>query len=254
MIRTFTLTASPRAKILLKTLKSFSSNLLGISLSDCTVYANIDPIEFIECSDEIQKVVKVLNGYFKNVIYKVPEVPNFANALRYVWSQPSDELIFHMEDDWKLEMPINLNKMESYFYNREKLMQVRLRWKRCITKVPLYGLSPCIVRKEFYQAVALGLLPYRNPEWQIRKWGHKLGIPKPSNKSIFVIPKTYCVRDIGGSWKITRKISIQRFKKHDGRFTKWVTAEQSTKDRMQYKKAKNSKIMGKGGEGNLRKT
>ena len=157
MIKTFTLTASPRAEILSKTLKSFNTNLIGVSLLDCTIYANIDPFDFPGCSDRILKVVDVLNKYFGNVIYRVPESPNFAEALKYVWSQPSDELIFHLEDDWELTMPIDLSKIEGYFYSHSKLMQVRLRWERCIKKTtrnPVYGLSPCIVRKEFYHILS----------------------------------------------------------------------------------------------------
>ncbi len=237
MIKTFTLTASPRAKILSKTLKSFSNNLVGISLSDCTIYANIDPFEGYD--KEILKVVDVLNSHFGNVIYRIPESPNFSEALKYVWSQPSDELIFHLEDDWKLEKQINLDKIESYFYRYDDLMQVRLHWKRCLSlslKNPRYGLSPCIVRKTLYQIVASELLPNKNPEWQIRKRGKRWGVPEPSTKSIFIFPKVSCIKDIGARWKINRKIHNQKCWKHDPKFVKWVSEEEKQILLKQYKK------------------
>ena len=139
----FTTTALSRPEIIEKTYSSFNSNIKG-GLKKYNLIINIDPVPN---SDENDKVVKISEKYFKNVIYRISETPNFTSALNWCWETANTEYIFHLEDDWILDKSINL----------EKLIKKNLDFNEIILRAYTYkydklALSPGILSKKTYKS------------------------------------------------------------------------------------------------------
>ena len=217
----FTTTAMARPDIVEQTYKSFSKNLEGVDLKDCRLFINIDPLP-----DDVDRkeVTEVAKKYFKEVHPNYPEKPNFTAACNWVWSNAETEYIFHLEDDWSLLEKISIPKLLKYFETYPKLMEVVLRaYSYHYNTCPL---SPCIMHKRYYKAVAGNLDEKINPEIQLR--GKKFGIEMPGRDfkispegKLIVYPekrKRIIVKDIGRKW-----LKKSKFRKPSGkgRFILW---------------------------------
>ena len=104
----FTTTACNRPEILYQTYKSYTTKLKGIDFKKSTLYINIDPAPN---NDNIMNVIHVAKYFFGNVVYNIPETPNFAEAVLWCFNQVKGEFFFHLEDDWILREEININDM-----------------------------------------------------------------------------------------------------------------------------------------------
>lgn len=218
----FTTTAVARPNILDKTLRSFSSNLKGINLKNCRIIINIDPLPK---NVKRKEVVKIAGRYFGDVLYNLPNKPNFTAAYNWVWSNAETDYIFNLEDDWKLKVEVDVPFLLEYFNKNKKLLQVilrayRYRYRTC-------ALSPSIIHRRLYSAVGGNLNININPEAQLR--GEKFGIKMPHRgkknkyRLIRVYPKRskkVILQDLGRSW-----IMKTKFRKSGGgkkaRFIVW---------------------------------
>jgi len=221
LIMDFTTTAMARPEILNRTLSSFSKNLIGITLKNCRLFINIDPLP---SGIKRKEVIRVARKYFKEVNYNLPKVANFTAAVNWLWSNAETEYIFHLEDDWELVKKVSVPRLLAFFEKNENLLQLilrayRYRYKTC-------ALSPSIIHKKMYSAVGGNLNIKVNPEAQLR--GDKFGIKMPTRgsatagRSIRVYPKKHVIlSDIGRRW-----INKSRYKKGGGyrkkaRFITW---------------------------------
>jgi hypothetical protein len=117
-----TTTAIIRPDILDKTLTSFRKNLLYGD--DYRIILNVDPVGYAVSPNEVLYVYK---NHFPNseIIHNFPETPNFPKAFKWVWSQVKSEYSFHLEDDWLLLNPIDINEMLKVFPLFPTLAQLR---------------------------------------------------------------------------------------------------------------------------------
>jgi len=213
--------AMARPDIVNRTLESFSKNLKGIDFKKCRLIINVDPLPE---NVKRKEVIKVANKYFGEVIYNFPEKANFSAACNWIWSQATSTCILHLEDDWILKEPVNIKEILRYFEEHKNLQVVQLRAYRF--KYDKIALSPCIMHKKLYSAIAGNLKEDINPEVQVR--GEKFGIvmPYPSGNvshkgKIITYPKGHKIilKDIGREWINKTQYRKQKVKK--ARFVTW---------------------------------
>ena len=218
----FTTPAMARHEIVDRTFASFSKNLKNIDLKKCRLFINVDPLPK---NGKQKEVVKVVKKYFGEVIYNYPTKANFSAACNWLWSNAESTCIFHIEDDWVLNQPVDVNYLLKFFEKYKKLLTIQLRAYRF--KYDKIALSPCIMHKNLYQAVGGNLREDINPEVQVR--GEKFGIimPYPSGNishkgKIITYPKTsrkIILQDIGRAWIKKSRYRKQKVKK--ARFVSW---------------------------------
>jgi hypothetical protein len=218
----FTTTAVARPGVLDQTLSSFSKNLKGLNMKECRMVINIDPLPSNKNRD---RVIKVAEKHFGDVLYRLPDKANFTAAYNWIWKNAETKYIFNLEDDWQLSKEIDVPFLMDYFHKNKKLLQVILRAYRYHYRT--CALSPSIIHKRMYSAVGGNLDNNINPEAQLR--GERFGIRMPhrgkigSHGLIRVYPKklkTIIVHDLGRRW-----IRKTKFKKSGGgkkaRFITW---------------------------------
>ncbi len=188
---TFTTTATNRPEIIDTTYSSFCKNLRGVEFDQSTLYINIDPLPN---STNVDKVIDVCKKYFGNVVSNIPDNPNFSAAINWAWSHPTDEFIFHLEDDWVLLNPVHVDSMVAKF--SKTIVQVPLRaYKYAYNKLCL---SPSLLHHKIYSNVAGRLNTRINPEVQLRNYkitGFRVGA-----QNISVCGADVIIEDIGRSW------------------------------------------------------
>ncbi|MEM9635222.1 MAG: hypothetical protein AAGA50_28110 [Pseudomonadota bacterium] len=179
-----------RPKLLEQTLISFEENLFrNIELNDC--YINIDPFE--GGSEDVEACETICKNFFTKVIANKPETPHFTKAVRWLWSAPKTKWCLHMEDDWLLRRPIELNeilgamkrdvtqlsfmtkekfwKYRSNFHykpNRRKLFGIDLG-KGLDKSRPIFSTSPCFIETNFAKQCASLMTDKLDPEKQLNK-------------------------------------------------------------------------------------
>ena len=194
----FTMThVAPRHSILRQTVESLKENLVNIDFSKSTIYINIDPViipPITHLVDQREETKNYLEENFGKVISNEPDEANFSNALKWCWTQPNEELFFHIEDDWLLEDKVDVEDIFPFFQD-EKVFAVNLRAYR------FSGPRPCLLqaiyRKSFCNEFALTLTDERNPENQLRTYVKKgelynLHFPESINDIV--------LKDIGRNW------------------------------------------------------
>ena len=159
----FCTTATCRPGILRETYRSFKENLTDVDFSNSTLYINIDPVP--EHKDPIY-TLKAAKEFFGTVVHRMPEKPNFCDAIKWCWSQPSMKYFINLEDDWELY------KGAKYFQAVQLMDEdtaiVNFRAYRSIKDNRLC-LSPGVVRTNWARRVAKALDSRFNPEQQLRK-------------------------------------------------------------------------------------
>lgn len=192
----FTTTSLARPEILEQTYASFLNNIEGADMSKCTLYINIDPIPYSNKIGSLQKsTLAVAKKYFNNVVYRLPEQPNFTDAVNWCWSSAETPYIFQLEDDWILLKKININNILSLF-NKKSALEVILR--AYTAKYTKLALSPSIWKYDLYKTFAGNLEITRNPEVQLRDACFASAF---NQKNIIVEGKDNpVVKDIGRKW------------------------------------------------------
>ena len=225
-----TITATCRPDILDRTLRSFSQNLFRPhSQIINNVFVNIDPIG----PSDPHTTAKVLSRYFPThkITTHIPNTPSFPKAFIWCWQQtlstPS-ACVFHLEDDWELTRPVDLQNLFLLLYLYPDLSILRLSafrsgthvmkcWNKLIqwngtffeTPPDLRGLlgfcgHPSLIRKEFIRTVLPHLDSEKNPEKQIKGshpvfghyiLSHRFGVYHGQDEPA-------AIRDIGRQWMI----------------------------------------------------
>lgn len=120
------MTATIRPEVLDKTLESFMRNMF--SSANCRLIINIDPVGRKDVTQD--DVLDVARKYFSSIFFNTPDVANFPAAFKWAWSMAGTEYVFHLEDDWDLGRPIDLQDMVAIFGRHENLAILRLPYTR----------------------------------------------------------------------------------------------------------------------------
>jgi len=170
-----TVSATIRPKLFQKTLLSFTNNMLKNQL-DYRIILNIDPIG--EKKDPMD-MVEVARGFFKDVVYRIPNEPSFPEAVIWCWKQVEGDYVLHLEDDWKLLMPINIDNMIEILNNDPRLISLRLSKigkpetvsspdRGGYIYYPKLSLNPTLLKGSFIKKIVNLMDPTLNPEKQLR--------------------------------------------------------------------------------------
>jgi len=183
-----TMTAVLRPALLRGTLKTIVRNVVD-DINKFRLIINIDPV-----GENVspQKVVKVAQQYFPNVIYNIAKEPSFPKAVKWIWSQATAPYILHWEDDVDILRKIDINKMIRILQNHPKISSLRLYKDRTprnrkymntflckwvYNKEGFYlardwkkqfGLNPILIKKEFIDEALPRMIDEQNPEKQFR--------------------------------------------------------------------------------------
>lgn len=245
-----TITAMSRPEILRRTLKSFYSNMLRYHINMINnIFINIDP----GGTATQLETAKVCGEFFDpaKIVTHLPNKASFPKAFIWCWQQAlrsKSSCVLHLEDDWELLTPIDIQQMLIILYLYPGLSILRLSafpssthilkcwgkllsWNGTFFEVPpnLRGLlgfcgHPSLIRKEFIQHVLPHLDDTRNPEKQIKgghsKFGqyilsHRFGVYHHQDEPA-------SIKDIGRRWMIDNG-----FRKSGSKawFTEWENIE-----------------------------
>ncbi len=168
------MTATIRPEIVDSTLKSFSENMFK-DQSNYRLIINVDPI-----GENIpqKSILKVAKRYFDDIIYNYPKYPSFTKAVIWCWSQTTSNYVFHLEDDWKLLTPIDINSMIEILEEYPDLVSLRLNKEKTGNSKhtcrhgfiyhPKISLNPTLFKGEFIRVVSTLMDKDINPEKQLR--------------------------------------------------------------------------------------
>jgi len=229
-------TATLRPELLEKTYKSFFENLF-IDKYNYRIIINVDPIG---SKIDSQKVVLVAKKFCNNVIYNVSDNPNFAKAWKWCWDQVESDFVFHLEEDWELLSPVEINKLIDILNDNETLATLRLikmnvpknlrffRSKYIVREGFLqaenrsvsFGGNPQLIKSEFVKQARNYMVLDRNPEKQFRKGAIDLwnNVVSQWDYGVYTAPKNKAlVKDIGKEWMVKNKFR----KKSGAGFVVW---------------------------------
>lgn len=207
----FATTAMLRPKILNETYTSLSRSI-NIDLKKVKLYLNVDPSP---TGINPMDVVNVAINQFGEVVYRVSESSNFTAAVNWLWTNADSEFLFHIEDDWTWLKRFSVELALDNFKQNKKLLMLRFRYKN-VGRNFNFGLTPCIVRKEFYKSFAGKLDITQNPESQIYD-SLKFGVPTPKmGVNVIQWNNKIMVKDIGRNWKEKNKIELINYDKSPG--------------------------------------
>jgi hypothetical protein len=106
------ITATLRTELLALTLRSFQARLLH-HFDHVRAIINIDPAG--EAGVRPADVLDVVRCYCNTVVARTPAKPSFSGAVQWGWSQVSTPFFLHLEDDWLLRKPLDLDVIDRAF-------------------------------------------------------------------------------------------------------------------------------------------
>lgn len=236
-----TITATRRAEILSRTLASFKKNLFQGAPALALAIINIDPVG----PDPIPGLARAAaRKFFPAVLARAPRQASFPKAFKWVWSQTTSDFVFHLEDDWELLRPIDLDRMIEVMDHNPDLAILRLPWKRTDAdsmknwkyffpwngeffecpehlkrEIGFCG-HPSLIRGEFVRNAARLLDDTKNPEKQFHHGAEALLREVDKWRyGVFAEPnEPPAIRDIGREWMIENGWQKAGNKAH---FTSW---------------------------------
>jgi hypothetical protein len=245
-----TITATSRPEILRRTLQSFNTNMFRFHSSLIrNVFINVDPVGTADPKETIRVCSEVFDP--KIVTAHVPSTPSFPKAFIWTWQQTlstDSACVFHLEDDWELLRPVDMQQLFLLLYLYPDLTSLKLSafasathvlkcwdkfctWNGTFFEVPpnLRGLlgfcgHPTLLRKEFVRAVLPYLDDTKNPEKQIKGSHPQFGQYILSHRFGWYHgqDEPAAVKDIGRQWMIDNG-----FRKSGSKawFTEWEDSE-----------------------------
>ena len=203
----FTITAMRRPEVLYWTLESLRQNLRGIDLEQQTVYINIDPAP---AQSAAMVTHAIAAGFFRKVFSQNPLTCNFARAVRWCWTQPVTEMFFHLEDDWLLTRPIDIEDLIERLWNGP-FCQVALRQYQHAPQYPCLALSHALWKSDAARHIAGRMVDDWNPELQLRSTNQR----NPHGNKAIDYSATYfpdapgdiALIDIGTAWRRAHKVT-----------------------------------------------
>lgn len=169
-----TMSATIRPSILDQTLRSFSQNMLSRK-NHYRLILNVDPI-----GEDVRQdsMLIVARNYFDDIVYNFPKTPCFCKAVIWCWDQVTADYCLHLEDDWRLLFPIDVDDMINIMERHKDLVSLRLSKDlvpRCKAGIkygfiyaPKISLNPTLFLSSFIKNVVTLMDPTLNPEKQLR--------------------------------------------------------------------------------------
>ncbi len=118
-----TILAGARPELLARTLSSFQIKVFDENPPK-NIYANIDPWGMGDITRNVFLCKKIIEEYFPNSVINLPQKPNFAGAVKFLWALPESGQFLHLEDDWVAQSNIYSDRALSLL--KEKTTQVQL--------------------------------------------------------------------------------------------------------------------------------
>jgi hypothetical protein len=188
---------------------------LEFDFKQATLVINIDPFPNFTDDNKRKEVADIARSFFGNVIVNMPAKGNFAQAVKWCFSNVNTYYNFHLEDDWLLLTPLKLSLFNQFFLTPH-VQQVGLRaWK---TAKNDFWLSPSIIRGDFCRNMASQMNDASNPEEQIR-----LLMKDYKREGFLYFPfdyKSVILKDLGRTWMRT-----QEYDRGLSNFTTWSIRE-----------------------------
>jgi hypothetical protein len=191
MILDFTITTCLRPDILRRTLESFRANLLGVEWEKCTCYINVDPAGPMP-ENGIADPAHIAAHFFDHIVPNWPVVPSFPAAVAWCFSQPTAHLCFHLEDDFELLEPIDIEQVKQVM-DTEGSAVVNLRLHPFAAGVRRCFLSPGLWRSDMMRDFAAQMNVDENPEIQLWRYTDAMKCGR-------YWPDRIVLRDIGREW------------------------------------------------------
>ena len=200
----FTTTACNRPDILESTYLSYTSRLKKVDFKNSTLYLNVDPTP---TNTDITKVELVAKKYFGTVIVNYPETPNFSAAAYWCFSQVKGPYFFHLEDDWNLCRPIDINELINKL--NDTTFQCILNKKRTKYLTLEKGepsFVPSLISTEIWKKYLENFDTSINPEYQFKKQFQNSETGLAKFTSVYYNERLEVSKDIGRGWLKRNKI------------------------------------------------
>lgn len=214
-----TTTATIRPGVLDRTLTSFRQKLF--KNVPCRLIINVDPIGIAKKRPD--DVIYIAKKHFADVVYNIPEKPSFPKAWIWCWKQVTADWVFHLEEDWLLMRPVNINHMIGILENNPTIAALRMA-KMKITNLNFFssryiqkdgfllamnrkksfGGNPQLIRGDFVKQAREYMIEDRNPEKQFRAGTPVVyeNVVKHWDYAVYGrVGDPMLVQDIGTSWK-----------------------------------------------------
>jgi len=228
------ITATIRPNVLKKTLTSFYDNCFTdycykIKNNNLHIVINVDPVGDTKNFKQYH-MVDICKQFSNNVTFNTPRKPNFAKAVKWVWSNCKSDYVFHLEDDWKLNRYVDLTKLIDYLdsnivsaiklykktYPAEKpyeMFDVQYKYNGddlfiATDSGTQFGLNPTLIKRSYIEKALTLMVDNLNPEKQFRRKNPIMKDFVLSHKyGIYGVPgDTQLVTDTGTDWRLERNI------------------------------------------------
>ena len=220
-----TMTATIRPSILERTLSSFCQKML----TDKNRYRLILNLDSIGEDISGKEMTKIAKKYFDDIVVNSPDTPGFCKAVMWCWRQTTSNFVYHLEDDWELLHPINIDYMINILETYPKLISLRLNKDNTgqskhsrlygFVYYPKISLNPTLFKGNFLREVVELMDPDLNPEKQLRATDkHERGkLISLITNGIYTKESTgRVVKDIGRDWmensKYTKETGFREWK------------------------------------------
>jgi len=254
-----TCTATLRPELLDITLSTFTKNFFRERISCARLIINIDMAgveEEREKQEKYQDVLSIIEKYpFYEKEIRVGNDPHFPTAFCWCMSELENEYFFHLEEDWRMLIPLDFEEMWTIFSKYETLAHLRLsqfkseekeckNWNKFLpwngeffeVKEEEKGVigwagHPSLNRSSFMKECLKYIDPMVNPEKQIKgrrythpmneilSW-HRFGSYHPQNSAPAIM-------DIGRNWMIQHGWIKEGSKAF---FTNWIKEKKDYED------------------------
>lgn len=233
-----TLISGARPALLRETLASFERGLFR-NFKISNAFVNIDRI--MGDDRDVASCVDLVENCFPFAQIRVPDSPSFGWAVKNVWQQTGDNLVFHLEDDWLLNGEITPNIIAPLFAEDVGMVQPAIMPRKHVSgeflmmkkrrrilgfeircdEVNAYGTSPRFFRPGLARKFGELLKPQMDPEKQVFKKKNKplMRAHEPYRcRLLWAKGGAPLITDIGRNWRGERKIEkIDR-----NGYAKWV--------------------------------
>jgi hypothetical protein len=198
-----------RPEILERTLQSFDKHIKysGVLRSILNIDVN-DHVNFGRMFTELAETQELVNRYFtrENRVFKFCEIsfkPNFARAVKTVWSHTSSEYVFNLEDDWEFIADIDLDNVENYM---EDICVDYIRFpKERAPRLEKVALQPSLWRGSCVRELSAVMSTDKDPEKQLRTGQGNEAIDRilrsMKENGIEDYEINPCCKDIGREWR-----------------------------------------------------
>jgi len=228
----FTMTACLRPELLEVTLSSLFDKCVDLRKGQYDFRINVDVTPKTKNADkQVFDILAIADSFFRCVEKRVSNEPNYTRAVKWVWRDVKQDLVFHLEDDWKFVNEFRLEDIVDLFENDAKLQQINIShkpitkkgvrkirdfrdWNRMKARRLHYGLGAYVYRSRVCRVSSKRMKDSKNPEHQMRNNAKKWGLPVVNRRSVKFFPdkdglKSYgnnpwIAEDIGQQWLIDK--------------------------------------------------